>query len=201
MSSNAIYYVYAYIREDGTPYYIGKGKDRRAYQPHKRRNGSDLLPKDESKIVILRDNLSELEAYDLEKSLILEYGRKDIGTGILHNMTEGGEGNRRFGFKHSEHTKDKIRQSKQGVKIGPNKIQSPLKGMPRSEETKRKIKESNQGRVFGCNIKKSESAKKRSTHPWTGKLRPTKTCPHCGTTGADFLMTRWHFDNCKSIVR
>ena len=98
MPSNSIYYVYAYVRKDGTPYYIGKGKDRRAYQLHKRSNGADLLPKDKSKIVMLYENLPEQEAFDLEKKLILEYGRKDLGTGVLQNMTEGGEGNRKAAY-------------------------------------------------------------------------------------------------------
>ena len=86
------YYVYQYIREDGTPYYIGKGRNRRAWEPHKRANGSDMRPKDKSRIQILQENLSEQEAFDLEDELILKYGRKDLGTGILANLSNGGLG-------------------------------------------------------------------------------------------------------------
>lgn len=193
-----IYYVYAYVREDSTPYYIGKGKDRRAYQSHKRSNGADLLPKDKSKIVMLHENLSEQEAFDLEKNLILEYGRKDLGTGILQNMTEGGEGNRKAGYTlWSEEDKQRMSELRKGKKLGPNSVPSPLKGVPRSEDTKKKISEANKGRVFGCPKKKSEAAKKRKKHAWTGKKRPVVTCPHCQKSGADFVMSRWHFDNCK----
>jgi hypothetical protein len=81
--------VYAYCREDGTFYYIGKGRPRRPYG--KRREGIKP-PKDRDRILILHSGLPEKIAFDYEEKLILFYGRKDLGTGLLRNMTNGGEG-------------------------------------------------------------------------------------------------------------
>jgi hypothetical protein len=81
-----IYYVYAYTYKDGWPYYIGKGN--RAYTKHNR----NLLPEDKSCIVILQDKLAEKDALDLEVKLIESYGRIDLNTGPLRNLTNGGEG-------------------------------------------------------------------------------------------------------------
>jgi len=84
------YYTYAFLREDRTPYYIGKGKDNRAYR--RRNKGEIKPPKDKSRILILKKNLTEEESFKHEVYMIAVFGRKDLGTGILHNRTDGGEG-------------------------------------------------------------------------------------------------------------
>jgi hypothetical protein len=114
-----IYYVYAYLREDQTPYYIGKGKGDRAYV----KDHNCPVPKDRSRIIILEQNLEEQLALDLEAELIKRYGRKDLGTGILLNRTDGGaspvlygDQNGMTGKHHTEETLRKISQAKKGVK-------------------------------------------------------------------------------------
>ena len=131
-----IYYVYAYLRKSTlTPYYIGKGKDKRAYGKHP----GIVVPKDKSRIVFLECNLTELGAFALERRMIRWYGRKDKGTGILHNRTDGGEG--AAGFKRTEESNKKISESKKGT-IAWNKgltgiyTQTPESNKARSDALK-----------------------------------------------------------------
>jgi general stress protein YciG len=94
------YYTYAYLREDKTPYYIGKGTENRIYSTNRRVKP----PKDKSRIIFLKQNLTEEEAFKHEVYMIAVFGRKDNGTGILRNRTDGGEGssNRGTPEKRSE---------------------------------------------------------------------------------------------------
>jgi NUMOD3 motif len=120
------FYAYVWMRNDGTPYYVGKGKRRRGFIVDKH-----LVPgpKDPSMVVVMPMG-SEEEALRWEKALIALFGRKDQGTGCLHNLTAGGIGQ----IEPSEETRRKMREAKLG--------RSPWnKGLPFSAETRRKMSE------------------------------------------------------------
>jgi hypothetical protein len=138
------YYTYAYLREDGTPYYIGKGQGNRAYRRSKKRINP---PKDKSRIIYLKQNLTEEEAFRHEIYMIAVFGRKDLGTGILRNRSDGGEGV--SGLIHSEETKIKLSESHKGEK-------NHNYGKTFSEETRKKLSETHKGK-FSWNYGKTHS--------------------------------------------
>jgi hypothetical protein len=100
------FYTYAYLRKDGTPYYIGKGQRDRAYS----KNHINIFVPPKDRILFLKKNLLEEEAFNHEKYMIAVFGRKDLETGILHNRTEGGDGAANI----SDITKEKMRLNKLG---------------------------------------------------------------------------------------
>lgn len=80
------FYTYLWLREDGTPYYAGKGSKRRAFRWHKRLGSP---PPNER--IVLQYFTNETDAFAAEVFLILFYGRKDLETGCLRNLSGGGE--------------------------------------------------------------------------------------------------------------
>jgi hypothetical protein len=105
------YYTYAYLREDGTPYYIGKGSGKRINQRHRFGSGKFLpLPPSERRVIVKYFN-DEKECFLFEEWLIEFYGRKLDG-GILNNQCKGGGGytrGRNFDrTKYNEKNKEKI---------------------------------------------------------------------------------------------
>ena len=189
-----VYYVYAYLRSvdsntssTGTPYYIGKGKKRRAYKWH-----ADVpVPKDKSNIVIMERNLSEVGALALERRYIKWYGRKDIGTGILNNRTDGGEGvsgyvnpparraaisaanigkgNGMFGKTHTDEVKLAIRTAKLGSKLSDEHkeaVGAAHRGTTLTAEHKAKCSAKLSGKNnpnYGKKISEEQKAKFRAT--------------------------------------
>lgn len=154
------FYVYAYLRfqaslhgPKGSPYYIGKGTGDRAF---KRGKKSMPIPKDDSHIVFIQEGLTEEDAFALEKYCIALYGRVDAGTGILRNLTDGGEG--ASGAKRSPETRAKLAAQKRGNQIWLGKKHSP--------ETIMKLARINQGK------KLSEAAKEKISRAVKGVNNP-----------------------------
>jgi hypothetical protein len=124
--------VYKHIRLDTNEVFyigIGKRKDRPYSSKNRNKHWHRIVDKHGYRVEIIRECDSWEEACYYEKKLISEYGRRDINTGILVNMTDGGEG--KLNFLLSEETKRKISNSLIG--------NSCRIGKKHTDETKKKI--------------------------------------------------------------
>ena len=196
------FYVYAYLRKDGTPYYIGKGSGNRAWCKHRVKiNGKwsgIQLPVDRSRIVILEKFLSELGSFAIERRMIRWYGRKDLNTGILYNRTNGGDGT--SGAIKTETARKAISNRLKG-RVSPTKgIVAWNKGISMTAEAKQKSSEKLKGRLpWNKGISASDESNQKRKEKQTGVLKPVITCPHCGKNGGKPAMIRHHFNNCKLL--
>ncbi len=137
--------VYFYVRDDGSPYYVGIGKKKRPFAKHAHRSHNiDFKPKNNDQILIIHQNLTNEEAKLLEIEYIAKYKRKCDG-GILINLTLGGDG--RNGNKATEETKRKMSEAQKGKIIKPESITKMVETRKTngsyipSDETRKKMSE------------------------------------------------------------
>jgi hypothetical protein len=144
------FYVYGhFIPNDDKPFYIGKGiqegrsKRNRAWAKDNRNKWwHNIVNKYGYDVKILHSNLTNEEAINKEKELIAQYGRKDIETGILVNMTDGGDG--QLNNNVSEITRQKLSMSLTRYYSNPEikaKLSEKRKMALSSEDVKNKCRE------------------------------------------------------------
>jgi len=162
------YYVYCHRNPlTNEIFYIGKGKNQRAYNSQSRgKHWKNYVKKNGIPIVeILYKNLNEEQSLIIEKEMIDKLGRKDLGLGKLINETDGGDGI--SGLKHNDETKEKIKLSRIGKpsnnkgKTWKQKNKRPV-GFIRGEYKTRKDK----GKKFTSEIKdKMKEGKRKNSKP------------------------------------
>lgn len=178
------------------PIYVGKGRiNRPKNHLFRYKNGNSYFYNKLKKIVgqghdpvwlIVKDGLSEREAFDEEIRLIKLIGRKSNG-GSLTNLSDGGEG--QSGFKHRDESKEKISNTLKNNKEWIEKMKSKEyrdklskslmghegygKGIPRTEDVKDKIRKSVTGdknHFYGKTH--SDEMKKKMSDKNSGKNNP-----------------------------
>jgi hypothetical protein len=136
------FYTYMYLRQrDGAPYYIGKGCGDRAYS-----NNRAIPRPDADARIYVQYWADEAEAFEMEKYYIRLFGRKDNCTGILRNLTDGGEG--AAGFVQREESCRKMSEAKKANPANAEHcriLAAAQRGKPLSEEHRLKLKASPAG--------------------------------------------------------
>ena len=137
------FYVYEWIRLDtNEPFYIGKGKNKRYCQTYNRNKYfMNIYNKVPTKSNIIINNLTENEAFELEKEYINNYRKKYK----LSNICDGGEGCSGGTWKLSKEAKENHSKAMIGNKN--------MLGKQHSEKTKNKM------RIKKLNTKASEETK------------------------------------------
>ncbi len=108
---NEVTFVYIDRKPDGTPFYVGIGNANRvAKLERKNAFHANVVKKYPNwRREVLASMFTWEAAADLERDLIASLGRRDLKTGILVNLTDGGEGS--LGIVRSEETVSRIQST------------------------------------------------------------------------------------------
>jgi hypothetical protein len=174
-------YLYRHIRLDkNEPFYIGIGSD--SYGKYKRakekcgRSGlwNKIAKKTDYKIDIILDDIDFEYAKLKEIEFISLYGRINTNTGILANMTDGGDGV--LGLILSEGTRDiistKLKEKYKNGELLPNKTafkkgqESWNKGKETSVETREKLSLIRKSKYKNGSLSVGDTAFKKGYIPW-----------------------------------
>lgn len=131
------FYVYVHRKlSDNKPFYVGKGKGKRAYKSTGRnQKWNRTANKYGYTVEIVYENLSEEEAFQLEKDTILEFNYFGYN---LCNLTNGGEG--LSGYKMPEDRKKLISIAMKGVKKTPSAVEKTRLGSLGIKRTPEQLK-------------------------------------------------------------
>lgn len=175
------FYVYIYrdpSRND-EPIYVGKGHGKRALSHLKRKDRHPFVQRlqklAENSVVPtveIIDAIDEDHAYFLEECLVQIIGRKNIGTGPLLNLSDGGRGISKGTVRTAE-TRSKISQAQIGKTLSPEhraNIGRGLLGKPQSQQKSERISSSKKGVKNSAEHNANLSAALRGK-PWTAARR------------------------------
>ena len=160
-------YVYRHIRLDkNEPFYIGVGSAKNHYRAYGKDNRNkhwhNIVKNTDYEVEILFDNLDDQTARLKEIEFIKLYGRVDLKTGTLVNLTDGGDGC--LSRKMTEEIKQKIALSNTGKKI-PDEIRKKM-----SEVHKKRLMDPEQYRKH-CESSKNNVIKVRYVTPTKAVLQ------------------------------
>ena len=106
------FYVYRYIRLDtNTPFYVGKGSNKRAFDLKKDRNQyfKNIVKSTHYELEFILEDLTEAQAFSKEKEFIKLYKSEGY---CEANLTNGGEGV--TGYRHTDSSKAKLSIANKG---------------------------------------------------------------------------------------
>jgi hypothetical protein len=182
-------YVYRHIRLDkNEPFYIGIGITEnysRAYSKKSRNKlWKTIANKSAYEVEIVFDDLSWEEACNKEKEFIELYGRIDNKSGILSNMTNGGDGTIGIkvwnkGKKLSQSHIDSLSKAQTGLKRSRESILKAIETKKKNFTTRGKIVLNTQNGIYYGSVSEAANSigKKQSylSHVLNGIIKQNRT--------------------------